>query len=394
MNSCHGLGAFGIKGSHLAPEYGRHGYAGTKHSRKADIDSEAGAAIDFLCGINPANRPVLTVTFTPPSADLTIAKSHAGAFRQGDAADTYTIAVSNAGAGPTAGAVTVTDTLPSGLAPTPADSGTVNGWSVTTSGPTVTATRADALAAGSSYPALTLTVSVAANAPASVTNTATVAGGGEVNTANDSASDVTAITQLADLAIAKSHTGTFRPGDPADAYTITVSNVGAAPTDGSPVTITDVLPAGLAPTAADNGTVNGWAFTTSGQTERLRSNGLIEIRFRMGKTPVPAGRGSDTALGVCRAHRRGLIAQPQQQLLVERQRRRRMARLLASHGRSVEGPASEPARGRRDRWLRSNRPWRRRCSARRRCRGSAADRSCALAPAHRSSLARHGRETR
>src|SRR5205085_11521279 len=127
------------------------------------------------------------------------------------------------GAGPTAGAVTVTDTLPAGLAPTPADGGTINGWAVSFAGQTVTATRADALAAGASYPALTLTVSVAATAPASVTNTAVVSGGGEANTANDAASDVTAITPVADLTISKSHTGTFRPGDPADTYTITVS---------------------------------------------------------------------------------------------------------------------------------------------------------------------------
>jgi len=51
-----------------------------------------------------------------------------------------------------------------------------SGW--TTDLATLTATRSDVLTAGSSYPALTLTVSVAANAPASVTNTATVSGGG------------------------------------------------------------------------------------------------------------------------------------------------------------------------------------------------------------------------
>ena len=40
---------------------------------------------------------------------------------------------------------------------------------VSFSGQTITATRTDALASGGSYPALTLTVSVASNAPASVT---------------------------------------------------------------------------------------------------------------------------------------------------------------------------------------------------------------------------------
>ena len=49
-------------------------------------------------------------------------------------------------------------------------------------------------ASGASYPAVTVTVSVASTAPASVTNLVTVSGGGETNTANDSASDVTGIT--------------------------------------------------------------------------------------------------------------------------------------------------------------------------------------------------------
>lgn len=87
-----------------------------------------------------ANRPVLTINYVPPVPDLTVSKSHAGTFRQGDAADTYTIAVNNVGSGPTTAPVTVTDTLPAGLTPTPADSGTVNGWTLTTTGQTITAT--------------------------------------------------------------------------------------------------------------------------------------------------------------------------------------------------------------------------------------------------------------
>ena len=69
------------------------------------------------------------------------------------------------------------------------------GWTVNLA--TLTATRSDVLAAGAAIRRLTLTVNVAANAPASVTNTATVSGGGEVNTANDTASDPTTITQVA-----------------------------------------------------------------------------------------------------------------------------------------------------------------------------------------------------
>ena len=123
--------------------------------------------------------------------DLTVTKSHPGNFIQADAADTYTIAVSNTGTAATRGTVTVTDTLPPGLTAT-ALTGT--GWTVAADH--LSATRADALAAGGSYPALTLTVSVSPTAASSVINTAMVSGGGEANTTNDSASDPTTVTAL------------------------------------------------------------------------------------------------------------------------------------------------------------------------------------------------------
>jgi uncharacterized repeat protein (TIGR01451 family) len=220
---------------------------------------------DTAANSTPSNRPVLTVDYLPPIPDLVVSKSHTGNFHQGDAADHYTIHVSNVGSGATSGMVKVMDTLPTGLNPTVADSGTINGWAVSVSGRLITATRTDALAGGGSYPDLTLTVSVASTAPASVVNTATVGGGGELNTANDSASDTTAITQAADLTIGKSHAGNFRQGDAADSYNLTVSNVGPGPTAGT-VTVTDQLPAGLSATAADHGTINGWSVSVSGQT--------------------------------------------------------------------------------------------------------------------------------
>jgi hypothetical protein len=81
--------------------------------------------------------------------------------------------------------------VPAGLTPT-AISGT--GWTCTQ--PAGPCTRSDALNASASYPAITLTVNVASNAPSSVTNTATVAGGGEINTGNDTATDPTNINPL------------------------------------------------------------------------------------------------------------------------------------------------------------------------------------------------------
>src|SRR5439155_13760456 len=138
----------------------------------------------------------------------------------------------------------------------------VNGWTVSFVGQMVTAARSDALAAGANYPTLTLTVSVASAAPAGVTNTATVSGGGEVNTANNAATDVTPVIPVANLAIAMSHTGSFSLGG-TGTFLITVGNVGRAATNG-PVMVVDVLPSGLSYAGA--AVVNGWNISVNGQT--------------------------------------------------------------------------------------------------------------------------------
>jgi uncharacterized repeat protein (TIGR01451 family) len=177
-----------------------------------------------------------------PVADMTIAKGHSGNFTQGDVGDTYTLTVTNAGNKASSGMVTVVDALPGGLTATNI---TGSGWSCTLA--TLTCTRSDALAAGTSYEAITLTVNVAANAAATVTNNATVSGGGETNTGNDGASDQTTITQkVPDLSIDVFHSGTWSEGDVGKTYSLRVdnSNIVGATTDGSTVTVVDTLSAG------------------------------------------------------------------------------------------------------------------------------------------------------
>jgi uncharacterized repeat protein (TIGR01451 family) len=189
-----------------------------------------------------------------PTADLTPTKSHAGSFTQGQVGATYSVTVRNAGTAATNGTVTVADTLPAGLTAT-ALNGT--GWTCTVA--TTTCTRADALAAGGSYPPITVTVNVANNAAASVTNTVTVSGGGDANAANNSASDATTIVQVPDLTVSKSHAGNFSQGQIGARYTLTVSNVGAGATSGT-VTVVDTLPAGLTASAIGG---TGWTCTLS-----------------------------------------------------------------------------------------------------------------------------------
>jgi len=57
----------------------------------------------------------------------------------------------------------------------------------------LTCTRSDALAGGASYPPITVSVDVAPDAPAEVLNVATISGGGDAVTDNNSANDATTI---------------------------------------------------------------------------------------------------------------------------------------------------------------------------------------------------------
>jgi uncharacterized repeat protein (TIGR01451 family) len=153
------------------------------------------------------------------ASDLTIALSSTGNFFQGQTGATYTVTVSNAGPGSTTGTVTVTEAAPSGLSITVLSGA---GWTCSSSA----CTRSDALAAAASYPPISVIATVAANAPASVTNGVSVSGGGEVNTANDTATDVVTVTAPPDFTITETQKAqslvTVTAGQPAS-YVITVA---------------------------------------------------------------------------------------------------------------------------------------------------------------------------
>src|SRR5262249_48667496 len=125
------------------------------------------------------NNKAIDVTVTFNAADLTVTKTHVGNFTVGVPAS-YTITVKNSGTTSTSGAVTMTDVQPAGLTFTGA-SGT--GWTCGVVSGTATCTRSNALAAGSSYPAIT--VSVTPTTAGSVTNTASVSGGNAADTAHN-----------------------------------------------------------------------------------------------------------------------------------------------------------------------------------------------------------------
>ncbi|MBM1143441.1 Ig-like domain repeat protein [Alcanivorax sp. ZXX171] len=138
-----------------------------------------------------------------PPPELTLTKTHAGDFHQGQTGATYTLTVGNQGPGATLGStVTLTDTLPAGLSAT-ALSGT--GWNCDLA--TVRCTRDDVLATGAGYPPVTLTVDVASDAAASLTNQAVVSGGGDADGAG--ATDPTKILVATTTALATGGTSAY-----------------------------------------------------------------------------------------------------------------------------------------------------------------------------------------
>jgi len=187
-------------------------------------------------GTSVTNASISSTSGTQSGAgctpDVTLGKSHVGNFTRGLTAS-YNVPVSNVSPfGPTSGTVTVNDTLPVGVIPTSA-SGT--GWACSVASQTVSCTDSTVLAANSSYPPITITANVAQTAPATVTNTAIVSGGGETNLANDTATDVASVFSIADLSV----TNAAAPDPVAAGSNITYSQV-----------VTD-----NGPSAADNATL-------------------------------------------------------------------------------------------------------------------------------------------
>ena len=156
----------------------------------------------------------------PPSLSLT--KTHAGGFIQGQANAQYSLNVTNSG-GPTSGTVTVTENIPSGLTLV-SMSGT--GWICSST----TCARNDVLATNASYPALTATVNVASNAPSQVTNQASISGGGSPMA---TASDLTNVAAARTVTNVTSTTANGTYG-PESSISIQVSFSGAVTVTGTP----------------------------------------------------------------------------------------------------------------------------------------------------------------
>src|SRR5713101_4126077 len=128
----------------------------------------------------------LQVSIGVGGPSFTITKTDNGPFTVGTNG-TYTLTVTNTGGTATSSTITVTDTLPAGL--TFIVGGT--GWTCSASGQTVTCTNAGPIAPNATS-TIALTVSVGVAAVSSVSNTASVSGGGATGT-DTSPTDTTVV---------------------------------------------------------------------------------------------------------------------------------------------------------------------------------------------------------
>lgn len=188
----------------------------------------------------PANNSSTAVTtLLPPQ--LTVTKTaNPNPFVVGQPAS-YQITVQNAGAGASAGNITIADVLPTGVTLAGA-SGT--NWSCTGT-TTLSCTFTGTLAPGAST-TLTLNVNVAANA-SSANNTATASGGGDPGcpaAARCIGAVTVPVSASADILVAKTVDNATPNVGETVTFTITATNGG--PSNATGVAITDALPSGLA----------------------------------------------------------------------------------------------------------------------------------------------------
>jgi uncharacterized repeat protein (TIGR01451 family) len=244
---------------------------------------------------NLANNSATDTDALTPTADLAVTKTDGQPSAVPGTAVTYTVTVSNGG--PSAsGAASVADSFPASL--------TGATWTCAASaGATCPPSGAGDIAAAVTLPpggavTFTATGTIAATATGSLTNTATAAVPGGVtdpSAANNSATDVDALTPQADFGITKTDGQLVAtPGGPIT-YTIVVTHGG--PSASGAATVTDAFPAVI--------TGVGWTCTASvGSSCPASGSGSINAPV----TLLPGGTATFTATGTLSAAATGSLS--------------------------------------------------------------------------------------
>ena len=242
-------------------------YSYDASGRLIKVDYGNGTAITYT--YDPAGN-ILSKNIAAASPNLTITKTHTGNFT-GSQVASYTVTVSNApAAGPSSGTVAVTETLPSGLALVSMQG---TGWSCMA----VACTRSDPLAAGTSYPPITVTVNVAANAASPQVNQVAVSGGGS---ASVNTSDSTLVGAVAGV----SSTGfVFNRSTRTYNGAFTIANTSSNPLSGPFTLVLENLPAGVSG-ANNTGTYQGNPYWTAPGVASLNPGASFTISVAFSKT--------------------------------------------------------------------------------------------------------------
>lgn len=233
-----------------------------------------------------------SVTITP-SPDLRIVKTATSSFAVGTNAS-YSLTVDNTlGSNGTSGVYTVVDNMPSGLTIVGTPSGT--GWNCSSSTASqLNCTSSTVIAAGATNAnPISLTVVPDIGATPSVTNVASVSGGGEPasNSGNNSSSAVTAVCNAGgcpDLVANKSVPG-LTVGS-VSTYTLSVTNNGGLTTGANVYTLDDALPTGLTLNAVPSG--SNWTCTANNPIAGANTIGGNRVFCSNSTAIAPGGTSS------------------------------------------------------------------------------------------------------
>jgi uncharacterized repeat protein (TIGR01451 family) len=201
------------------------------------------------------------------ATDLSISKTLSPSTLIQGQSGVYTIQVTNIGNANSSGTITVTDTLDPNLTFV---SETGSGWTCTVAAQVVTCTTAAVINAGASASPITINVNVAAHGQTTVTNNVTVAGGGDGNPSDNSFQLVSTVNNP-NLSVSKTaRPATFTQGQNG-AYTITVNNIGNAPSSGT-ITVADTLDPNLTFVSA---TGSSWSCSAAAQVVTCTTSAAI-----------------------------------------------------------------------------------------------------------------------
>lgn len=227
--------------------------------------TQSGQADPAFIAYNATSVPVRLPT-------LSLSKTGSGAVAAGGTAS-YQLQVRNAATAraSSSGTLYVTDMLPAGLTPTAASG---SGWTCSVGAQEVSCSSVAVLAPGEAAPPITVTADVQPDAPASVTNTATLHGGGDTACPADPRCQASVTSAVESPALTLSKTVQPAPlqrGGTAT-FVLTVRNMSSVAASVGAVTVTDTLPAGLTPTSAGG---DGWACSATAQTVHCTATGAI-----------------------------------------------------------------------------------------------------------------------